>query len=479
MPVELPSNFNPSGENSFPAKERQTCESKNNGQVFTWVNKGRARMQYASGYFSRLDYLEVPASEQARLEWPATPVITLSDLMKLSGSEEESIIVGILHKQMRLKPSVLDRYTKGLDIPEFTANNRVHDEDMSYIESRLGRLELGWPSKDTINALTTGMIVALKGRLGPCGRFFVSGYVLPGSDFMPDGRFQLTPRGDMNPDAPLTAFVSNTKIAESTDFNKLVALRSLILSDSAISRLVVVGNAVGRLQPAGNPIGEGRNDAKFSTADVDDNALVAMHEMDAFLEQIAAVIPVDLMVGPEDPTTYALPQLPLPRRIFPQSSAYEGFQSLSNPGLITLPSDRRVLMAGTQPVEDMIRYTTMTRPLDCLETSFKAMIVAPTAPDTIACVPMDLNDVLCIPTPHGGAPADAFETRDEYQEGTRARLPDVYISGGHEKTEYSRLRSTKDQMEATLLCLGDFQTTGDVVLLDAERMELTKQTILG
>ncbi|GKD35975.1 DNA polymerase delta small subunit isoform X1 [Tanacetum coccineum] len=56
-------------------------------------------------------------------------------------------------------------------------------------------------------------------------------------------------------------------------------------------------------------------------------------ELDMFLTQIAAGIPIDIMAGYNDPANLALPQQPLNRCLFPGSSAYNTFRSCTNPHL--------------------------------------------------------------------------------------------------------------------------------------------------
>lgn len=125
---------------------------------------------------------------------------------------------------------------------------------------------------------------------------------------------------------------------------------------SQIVRLIVAGNALSAAQspsPAGSmglPASSSTSPLASSSA-VTSNASSAvslktvLQEADVYLSQFASSIPVDLMPGPEDPTTYALPQRPLHSALLPCSRSYASIRGVPNPHSFAL--DQVILICSS------------------------------------------------------------------------------------------------------------------------------------
>jgi len=490
MVFELPRNLITSSPAECAPKVRRIIGFDDVGGCFVRISRGRSAHQYASTYYARLKYLGDIVRESAIRKWGLEcDIKSLAEVtrdLNLLRDDKVCGIIGILHKRMKLKPCILDRYTKALEV-KFAGGKSVSDDDISFLETSDGRIELDWSNTSGnihLHELPTGIILAIKGIFHD-GLLKVIDYALPGDNFSVE---KLPRWSTVNLEANTNAegyiaIVSNLKIAEVTDFNRLLLLKDLIGGNPSISRLIIAGNSIGKLQESGNPIGTTRNELKYQTADVDDNATLALEEFDKFVSILTAIVPVSIIPGADDPTTFALPQLPLPPRLFKYSKGRLAFQSLSNPSLVDLMVDnsdvsRRLMISSSQPIDDLLRYTALEEPIDCLNMSIKAFVIAPTCPDTLSCVPFDNNDYMCLPTP--GVPPisnhrsitneelDQTMEENHFLEYNTAltMLPDLFISGGHNKSSSSTLQTTNndDTKRIISLCVADYIDTGDVIL---------------
>jgi DNA polymerase delta subunit 2 len=85
----------------------------------------------------------------------------------------------------------------------------------------------------------------------------------------------------------------------------------------------------------------------------------AAHAVDRCIAEIATALPVDMMPGPSDLASHALPQQPLHRCLFPLASQFETFHRVTNPYHFSADG---VSFLGTsgQNVQDIRRCVTLT-----------------------------------------------------------------------------------------------------------------------
>lgn len=118
---------------------------------------------------------------------------------------------------------------------------------------------------------------------------------------------------------------------------------------------------------------------------------------DKFLLRLARVVMVHLMPGHGEPTNMSLPQLPFHPQFFPLARAGSGgaLRAVSNPYRSRVEG---VCVSGHsgQPVQDMLRCSRLSSPLDALSSCLQAMHLAPTAPDTLAAQPSTGRDPFVI-----------------------------------------------------------------------------------
>lgn len=88
------------------------------------------------------------------------------------------------------------------------------------------------------------------------------------------------------------------------------------------------------------------------------------------------------MPGQYDPSNHALPQQPIHKCVFPQSSTYTSLHRVTNPYECMLQG-RRILGTAGHPINDIKSLTNFENDIDILESTLIWNHLAPTAPDTI------------------------------------------------------------------------------------------------
>ncbi|RRT61619.1 hypothetical protein B296_00013994 [Ensete ventricosum] len=367
--------------------------------------------QYSHIYFTRLHYMRnllyslVPKFYHilsfAFLFFAVNTVLGLED-------EKECIIAGTMYKHMKLKPSILDEYSKERSkVPLVKPHNFVHPDDHLILEDESGRVKLAGSLLDPSAFVTgvlplTGIVVALHGKETSEGKFFVL-------DMLEAG---LPPQIEQPP--------------SSSDENEQTIA-------SQIVHFIIAGNSVQILQ--------GLLNACFlraflyqTIAPRDQAALTEpIKELDILLNQLAAAMPVDIMPGPSDPANFSLPQQPLIRCLFPGASAYNTFISCTNPHQFEL-DDIRFLGTSGQNIDDLFKYSEAKNKLEFMERTLRWRHLVPTAPNTLGCYPFTDKDPFLIES-----------------------CPHVYFVGNQDKFETTLLRGLSPQVLETFATLVYFE----------------------
>ena len=327
--------------------------------------------QYASNYFVRLQMLKQATTEAARSKWSDIPVLESISKYRSYPQNSPVGIVGTLFKDMRLKPNVLEelqRHSRILDqhmVPSASEeiSRLCSGSDNLFIEDSESRIAVVvGDNRNLIDRVVTGLIVALRGRVGEGGVFEASEICFPGRE---GGWISPVP-----PRPPCRVlFVSGLNVGHPQSCPLGLELLKQFVISGNLSRVIIAGDSL-------------TNSSGLSVAD-------------AFLAEISSTVPVDLIPGPNDPTNFALPQQPLHSAFFPLSKKFRNFQALSNPYDCKLEGVR-VLGSSGQGVADVLQYSSVENSIDALTLCLEARHLAPTAPDTLACYPVSDIDPLVI-----------------------------------------------------------------------------------
>lgn len=135
----------------------------------------------------------------------------------------------------------------------------------------------------------------------------------------------------------------------------------------------------------------------------------AIKIMDTFFAQLSKTIDVDVMPGPQDPTTHLLPQQPFHPSMFPKSSIYSTFNCTTNPFHAIYNDNVEIMATSGQNVDIISKFSGISDPIEIMKCHLKWGSSAPSAPDNLYSVPYEDDDPFVIDF-----------------------IPDIYIAGCQE-----------------------------------------------
>ncbi|XP_057507578.1 DNA polymerase delta small subunit isoform X2 [Actinidia eriantha] len=314
--------------------------------------------QYSQIYFARLHLMRTLLYSLLPNWKPQLPVCTVLGLEK----GKECIIVGTLFKHMKLKPRVLDEYSKEKSAaPLVKPHNFVHQDDHLVLEDESGRVKLRGnvllPS-----VYVTGIVVALHGKETDAGDFWVEDILESG---LPD-QIELPLKSG---DDKYVVFVSGLNVGSSVS--------------NPLQFQLLVDHITGHL-----------GDEKDQS--------IAAQIVQVVIAGNSVEIPLGLLNGQ-----------PLHRCLFPGSSAYNTFKSCTNPHFFELDNVRFLGTSG-QNIDDLDKYSEAKDKLEFMERTLRWRHIAPTAPNTLGCYPFTDRDPFFIercPHVYFVGNQDKYETR--------------------------------------------------------------------
>lgn len=421
---------------------RATCQYTSRDEKFL-VAKRNFERQYAQLYFSRLMLLQPTMEAAVAQAWPNTRVSKILSV----GEDQDVAVIGTLFKDMRLKPSILDEYAKDPGLKAALAGTCFcSDDDSLVLEDEGARMVLRSECEGLkLDAVVTGVVLAVRGRAEPGGDFVVSDVVWPGLAPQPERPLLDTDR--------YVALVSGLQLADrKADMMQVELLVDFLTGNlgaspeqqlsSKVVQLVVAGGSLGQLEVLAAPNPYSRQQT---------TAMEPVRDMDMIMTELAAALPVDIMPGPDDPANVSLPQQPLHQCLFPGAAPYNSFRRVTNPHSCELGG---VVLLGSsgQNVDDMAKYTRGQSRLDLLAQTLTWRHFAPTAPDTLTCYPFADDDPFVL-----------------------QQAPHVLFAGNQPAFE-TRLLEGPGGEAVRLVCVPSFLASGTLVLLNLRTLEATPMT---
>ena len=392
--------------------------------------------QYASSYFIRLEALRAAVMNAATERWITSGRVSPNQLVghvkSYKSVEGDVVLVGVIFKDMSLKPNVLHDIQCNLKISDQSLNptgagemsHKLADQDTLFLEDMEARLQLVFPDKSSRDSLPTGLVAAVLGRVNEQGFFDVQDICLPGC---------LKPANiTSGSDYPeYVAFVSGLQLGspKANPFS-MQLLRDFLMGVSMDEEDRRLSACISRVILAG--------DTLFMSSEKDPTAS-ALADADIFLSELAAIVPVDVMSGPRDPVNYCLPQQPLHSGLFSEARRYRNLNVRTNPYKFKLGNTVFLGTSG-QNILDLMEFTSIDAPLDALTLVAQARYLAPTAPDTLGCYPFTTKDPLVI---EGEPPAVMFA-------GNQVRTSTSVVADG----------------SVRLACIADFTLSPCVLLIN-------------
>jgi DNA polymerase delta subunit 2 len=466
--------------------------------------------QFSHMYYGRLARLtpRVLANAERALGADTVRKLGHSRILQLKVGTR-AIIVGTLYKQLVSVSTFLRDYTKelvkieaggaddegddeggdddddaisdpGLSTGTGQGGTLVSDADCLIAEDDSGRVEItGLPPVGFV----TGVVVAVLGTLEEKGKFRVDNCVYPGA---------APPRPRAFPAAAAhqpcyIAIVSGLQVNASGQVaaatQMLVDFVSGQIGDAAtvaraarIARLVVGGNIVEPTDDARLKSKIRLDPADHVKPNYDRNASTsanAMRHADQLLRELAAAVELDVMPGDLDPSNCFLPQQPIHPLLLRSASRQTTLKLVTNPYEVTFvplndddapgtkkaddPSGCMCLFQSGQCLEDVLVQSQLG-PLEAMERMLQWGLMAPTAPNTLACYPFkDMDPFVIDTTPH------------------------VFVSCNHREGLQTSLVKHPGGGVTRLIAVPEFHRAGQVVLLDinSPTLDVTYETLFA
>ncbi len=359
------------------------------------VQKRDYERQYAQLYFSRLVTLRPHVVKAATAAWPNVPCVRVLDVPE----GKVVCIIGTLFKEMAMKPSILDEYTK--DVGAHVGGTRFAQAgDVLVLEDEGGRVSLVGDALD-VGRMVTGVIVAVKGTVSEEGNFKVEDVCYAGHAPQPRA---ISSSGD-GESPTFVALMSGFSFGmdSETDILKVEMMldycAGILGSEpeqkeaSNIVRVVFAGGILKGSSSLSQP-------TSYASVREQATALEPIQEADALLANLCETVDVDVMPGVTDPVNYSLPQQPLHRCLLPRACCVSSLVRCTNPHAFEIDGVQFLGTSG-QNVDDVMRYSTYESPADILQNMLSWRHIIPTAPDSLAAYPYSDEDPFIIEeTPH-------------------------------------------------------------------------------
>ncbi|XP_050940009.1 DNA polymerase delta small subunit isoform X2 [Cucumis melo] len=410
---------------------RKQCNYEISDEQYKIQKETYKGQQYSHIYFARLHLMRTILHSLVSNWKPHLPVSTVLGLEE----GKECVIVGTVYKHMKLKPTILDEYSKERSaIPLVKPHNFMHPDDHLVLEDESGRVKL---SGDVLlpSVYVTGIVLALHGKETSVGDFLVLDILE--ADLPPQIERPLISSEDK-----YVIFVSGLSIGSSISnplqFQLLVDHITGHLGDekeqgiaAQIVHVVICGNSV--------EIPRGILNGQHLSAKDQTKLTEPLKELDIQLNQVY------LWTSCRDPVTQ--PIFPcLSRCLFPGSSAYNTFRSCTNPHCFEL-DNLRFLGTSGQNVDNLEKYSEAKDKLEFMERTLRWRHLAPTAPNTLGCYPFTDRDPFLIES-----------------------CPHVYFIGNQDKFDTRLIKGAEGQM-VRLIAIPRFCETGIAVMLNLRNLE--------
>lgn len=425
--------------------------------------------QYGHFYFSRFMSLRPFLLQALKKKWKChvsgcgevtgsheDGSVPILDQLKDIKMESECIVMGLISKEMKGRPTVLDEYLQDIDdaAKSKQMSNYTSDDDKLYIEDNSSRVPLVFKEGTfSVHSLISGTVIAVKGSQNSGGNFLVT-----------DLTFASPPEGIVNVGGSLgktsqpvyLGFVSGLNIgSEAENSLSMQLFRDFIMGVSSFSdehkflssrivHLIIAGNTI-RLFDTAKETSTGTGTKLIVNNELLSSRLAVL---DSFISQLASCVSVAIMPGDDDPVPISLPQPPFQPYIFRNSRRYQSFKSFTNPCLFSIDGAIRVAGVSGQSVSNISLFSSYSRPIDALKYCVESRNIAPTCPDSV--------------------PSHPFFDRDPFAlDFSEDLFPQVIFAGN--QSEFGSYRFPNNG--PICFTIPEFSTTPTLVLLDVNSFE--------
>ncbi|EFA84825.1 DNA polymerase delta subunit 2 [Heterostelium album PN500] len=392
--------------------------------------------QFNKIYYDRLEKFRPILFSLAETKYPG---VSINKILHLKPGEE-CILIGTLYKEMPLKPNILKQYAQD-------KSSLIDVGDLLILEDETGRVKLVG-DKSLVDSHLTGLGVAIRGVGLASAEFEIKEIFTPGLPPQPYLR-----NFEKLEDDTYVCIVSGLNVGNPNSILSTNLLTDFISGNlgspsdqyfsSRIARLIIAGDSI--YKEADSPESFMKYRTKQEIHSRQQKIALPIKEFDSILAELCQSIPVDVLPGESDPTNLSLPQLPLNFCQTPFSVQNANYNPVSNPYESEI-GGRIFLGTSGQNIENAIRYINIQ---DKIELMHKMLIwrhLAPTAPDTLACSPLEHDPFIIEQCPH------------------------VYFIGNNDRYE-TKLIQGEDGEQIRLILVPKFVDTNTVILVNLKTLD--------
>lgn len=366
--------------------------------------------QYFKVYNARLATMRPLIVEAAKDKFGQS--VQDKPLVDLKNDEDETrkeniLIIGTIFKQQERKPNILSELSEEAGV-EFQPPHTVYtmDTDSLVLEDESMRVKLECGESLRPGDLVNGVVLGVWGKEENGGKFLVDDVVYAKIPVMKtevagsEEDVSVCVMSGLELGGEDAGWVSNAQMAVDwvTGSAGCPGEQGAV---AKVERVIIAGDSLAVST-------KGRQDhvkAKYLTANAAAGSIAAVRQLDDLLVQLVGNVNTDLMPGPNDPATVAVPQQALHRVMFRRAGLLPTLACVSNPYSCSL-AGRSVLSVSGQTIADILRNSTIKDGITAMEQCLRWGHIAPTAPDTLGCYPYTETD------PH-----------------ILTALPDIFIAG--------------------------------------------------
>lgn len=404
-------------------------------------------------YTARLNDLREDTLRKAKLKWNNCTYVEVSRL-DLERPGRSYILIGIIYKDQKLKPSILKDLSKELQIEVQPSNNYASNDDKLFLEDETLRVRLVGNHMSS-QQVVTGLVCAVLGQELENGTFQVDDWCFPG--YCPKPSMSIGPMID---DGKIL-LISGLDLVNNTDELSLDLLLEWITGmignsdaqaeEAVVARVIIAGNSIRSSTKIYSH--KGYHEIKSHDELKIKEDVIAMYKLDLFLSSILRCCCVVIMPGEFDPAcNHSMPQQPFHPCTLQKSARFKSMHGATNPWIGDI-GGRVVAGSCGRPIADIMKVaglSEMLSPLEWLERTLTWRHYAPTGPDTLSIYPFFEND--------------PFVMRE---------CPDIYFAGN--MNEYDTKLVTDEGQTVRLICIPKFSETKTAVLVNLQ--DLTTQPI--
>lgn len=211
------------------------------------------------------------------------------------------------------------------------------------------------------------------------------------------------------------------------------------LDAANIVRIIVAGNSVRSSLEVRQRSNQMRQPESTTT-------LKSVTAVDDIISNWIRSVNVDVMSGEFDPSNFMLPQQPMHHCMFPKCADNCNFRGVTNPYECRL-SDRQIIGTSGQNVDDIMRFSRITDPIEALRSCLVWSHITPTSPDTLPCFP--------------------YYERDPF---VLSECPHVLFAGNSDEFKTDMHIGTQGQ-RTRLVCVPSFSQTRSVAVVNLRTLD--------